>query len=66
MNLFMAGNRGKWGSQLVRSIARSIGFDLYCTILRRRSAKHRAAPEAGDFIHLRVIPSVSQSPDSKS
>ena len=47
MNLFMAGNRGKWGSQLnwfARSLASSIGFDLYCAIRRRRrSAKHFSA-----------------------
>ena len=45
MNLFMAGNRGKWGPQLVRPIACSIGSDLYCAIrLCRRFAKHRTAP----------------------
>ena len=53
MNLFMAGNRGKWGPQLVRPIARSIGSDLYCAILsRRRFAKHRTAP------HSTMAPSV--------
>ena len=53
MNLFMAGNRGKWGPQLVRPIACSIGSDLYCAIRsRRRFAKHRTAP------HSTMAPSV--------
>ena len=53
MNLFMAGNRGKSGPQLVRPIARSIDSDLYCAIrLRRRFAKHRTAP------HSTMAPSV--------
>ena len=53
MNLFMAGNRGKWGPQLVRPMARSIDSDLYCAIRpRRRFAKHRTAP------HSTMAPSV--------
>ena len=65
MNLFMAGNRGKWGSQL-NWFARSATIFIapFSVVVPLSTAPHRRP--AGDFIHLRVIPSVSLSPDSKS
>ena len=66
MNLFMAGNRGKWGPQLnwfARSLVSSIGFDLYCAIRRRRrSAKHfTALRHQRLFIYERFIQSIYRS-----